>query len=157
LPESAAKRNRVARVVDGFFERASRLYDKRLRSLIRRPWLVIGVVGILVALGGLTFMTVPTEFSPAADVGRVFITIEAPEGSSFDYMDRQARRMEQIIMTEMDQSDDIERVMVRVPAFGGDTRTGDVNTARAIVILKDWHERERAAREVTQKLLAEIR
>src|SRR5512138_571609 len=157
LPESATQRNRIAHAVDRFFKRLAQAYDKRLRSLIRRPWLVIAAVGVLVGLGALTFLTVPTEFAPAADVGRVFITIEGPEGSSFDYMDRQARRMEEIVMRERDQSDDIERVMIRVPAFGGDSRTGDVNTARAIVILKDWSERDRSAREITQKLLAEVR
>ncbi len=157
LPESATQRNRIAHAVDRFFKRVAQAYDKRLRSLIRRPWLVIAAVGVLVGLGALTFLTVPTEFAPAADVGRVFITIEGPEGSSFDYMDRQARRMEEIVMREREQSDDIERVMIRVPAFGGDARTGDVNTARAIVILKDWSERDRSAREITQKLLAEVR
>ncbi len=158
LPEHATKRNRLARAVDEFFQRASKVYDRRLRSFIRRPWLVVGAVGVLVALGGITFMTVPAEFAPAADVGRVFITIEGPEGSSFDYMDRQARRVEEIVMREMDQSDDIERVMIRIPGMGGgDVRTGDVNTARAIVILKDWHDRERSARQISQKLLTEIR
>ncbi len=157
LPESATERNRVALAVDRFFKRAAQLYDGRLRSFIRRPWLVIGAVGVLVALGALTFVTVPAEFAPAADVGRVFLTIEGPEGSSFDYMDRQARQMEEIIMREMDRSDDIERVMIRIPAYGGGTRTGDVNTARAIVVLKDWSERERSAREITQTLLAEVR
>src|SRR5690606_27199725 len=91
------------------------------------------------------------------DVGRAFITIEGPEGSSFEYTDRQARALEEIVMKEMEKGD-IERVMIRVPGVGGgDLRTGDVNTARAVVILKDWHERKRSSREITQALLAEVR
>src|SRR5690606_13548683 len=51
-----------------------------------------------------------------------------------------------------------ERVTIRVPGVGGgDVRTGDVNSARAVVILKDWHERERSAREISQALLSEVR
>jgi multidrug efflux pump len=157
LPESSMQRNRVAHAVDRFFKRASKVYDRRLRSLIRRPWLVVGAVALLVVLGALTFRTVPSEFAPVADVGRVFITIEGPEGSSFEYMDRQAQSLEAIVMKEMEKGD-IERVTIRVPGIGGgDVRTGDVNSARAIVILKDWHDRERSAREVTQALLTEIR
>ena len=39
---------------------------------------------------------------------------------------------------------EIERVLVRVPGQGGnDLRTGDINTARAFLIFKDWEERER--------------
>jgi multidrug efflux pump len=157
LPDSASQRNRVAHAVDRFFKRAAQIYDRRLRSLIRRPWLVLAVVGVLIVLGGITFRTVPAEFAPIADVGRVFVTIEGPEGSSFEYMDRHARLMEAIVMKEMEKGD-IERVMIRVPGIGGgDVRTGDVNSARAVVILKDWHERERSAREITEALLAEVR
>src|SRR5690606_12504270 len=59
---------------------------------------------------------------------------------------------------EMEKSGDIERVMIRIPATGGgNARTGDVNNARAIVTLKDWHQRDRSAREVTQALLPEVR
>jgi multidrug efflux pump len=157
LPDSANERNRIAHAVDQFFKRASQLYDRRLRSLIRRPWLVIGAVGVLVGLGAITFLTVPSEFAPAADIGRAYINIEGPEGSSFDYMDRHARAVEQIVMKEMEKGD-IERVMIRIPGQGGgDVRTGDVNTARAIIILKDWNQRERSAREITQAVMAEVR
>jgi multidrug efflux pump len=157
LPDSASQRNRVAHAVDRFFKRAAQIYDRRLRSLIRRPWLVLAVVGVLIVLGGITFRTVPAEFAPIADVGRVFVNIEGPEGSSFEYMDRHARLMEAIVMKEMEKGD-IERVMIRVPGIGGgDVRTGDVNSARAVVILKDWHERDRSAREITEALLAEVR
>jgi multidrug efflux pump len=151
------KRNRFAQFVDKFFQRLAHFYERRLQSLIRRPWLVIGAVGAFVALGAITFHSMPREFAPVADVGRVFITIEGPEGASFQYMDGYARRLEAIVMNEMSKKNDIERVMIRVPSSGGNSRTGDVNSARAIVILKDWHERTRSAREITQSLLAQAR
>ncbi|MFO7305104.1 MAG: efflux RND transporter permease subunit [Gammaproteobacteria bacterium] len=157
LPERSMERGRVALAVDAFFLRLSELYERRLRSLIRRPWLVIAAVGALIVLGAITFMTVPSEFAPAADMGRVFMHVEGPEGSSFEYMDRQARRVEEIVMREMERNNDIERVMVRIPAIGGGALTGDVNTARVIVTLKDWRERDRSAREVADALLAEVR
>ena len=47
----------------------------------------------------------------------------------------------QIVLKEKEQYGDIERVMVRVPGSCG-RRTGDVNTARAFIVLKDWHERD---------------
>ena len=45
LPESATQRNRIAHAVDRFFKRVAQAYDKRLRSLNRRPWLEIAAVG----------------------------------------------------------------------------------------------------------------
>jgi multidrug efflux pump len=159
LPDSETRRNRFAHAVDRFFKRVANVYDRRLRSLIRRPWLVIGAVGVLVILGALTFRTVPAEFTPPADVGRAFITIEGPEGATFEYMDGYARRLEAMVIKEMADKGDIERVIIRIPGVGGggDIPTGDVNSARVVVILKDWRQRDRTAREATEALLAEAR
>ncbi|HKE96467.1 MAG TPA: efflux RND transporter permease subunit [Povalibacter sp.] len=156
LPADESQRNRFAQAVDRFFRHLARFYEHRLRGLMARPWLVMAALGVLVALGALTFRSMPREFAPVADVGRLFINIEGPEGSSFDYMDGYARRLEAIVMQEMAKGD-IERVMLRVPGAGGAVQTGDVNTARAVVILKNWHERERSAREIQQALLVEAR
>ncbi len=150
------KRNRFALGVDRFFRRLAERYDQLLHSLIRRPWLVMGGVAVMVVLGALTFRSIPAEFAPAADVGRVFVTIEGPEGSSFEYMDEQARQLEAIVNKEMQQGD-IERVMMRVPGMGGGGGSfGDVNSARAILILKPWDERERSAQEITQAVMSEV-
>jgi multidrug efflux pump len=146
--------SRFAQVVERFFRRLAERYDGLLHSLIRRPWLVLGAVAVIIVIGAITFRSIPTEFAPAADVGRVFISIEGPEGSSFEYMDEQARRLETIVEKEMARGD-IERVMMRVPGRGGGGAGGDVNSARAILILKPWSERARSARQITQAVMEE--
>ncbi len=156
LPADELERGRVARATDRFFRRLAEFYDRRLRALIARPWLVLAALGALVVLGAFTFHSMPREFAPVADVGRVFINLEGPEGSSFDYMDDYARRLEAIVDKEAEKGE-IARIMLRVPGGGGAASTGDVNTARAIVILKDWHDRKHSAREISQTLLAEAR
>ncbi len=158
LPESE-QRNRFARAVDRFFRRLAEVYERRLRSLIRRPWLIMGAIAVLIVVGAVTFRTMPSEFTPSADVGRVFINIEGPEGSSFEYMDGYARRLEAIILNEKQKYGDIQRVLIRVPGGGGGggPRTGDVNSARAVVILTDWRDRQRSARAVTDSIMGEAR
>jgi multidrug efflux pump len=144
------KHNRVAEAVDVFFTGLSQRYDRRLRSLIRRPWLIVAAVGGLMAAGGLTFHFLPSEFAPVADVGRTVVFVEAPEGASFDYTLSNASKVEQIVMAEQAQYGDIERAMVRVPGnWGGG---GDVNSARIFIVLKDWSERKRSAQEVGQSI-----
>ncbi len=147
--------NRFAAAIDRFFRRLANGYEWLLHGMIRRPWQVLVGVGVVVAIGIVTFRSIPTEFAPTADVGRLFITIEGPEGSSFEYMDQQANLLEQIVNAEMQRSGDIERVMIRVPGRGGNA-FGDVNSARAIVILKPWNERERSAKEISQTLMEEV-
>jgi multidrug efflux pump len=116
--------------------------------------MVIAGVLAVVLVGVATFRTIPTEFAPVADVGRLFISLQGPEGATFQYMEEQARQLEAIINREQERSNDIERVMMRIPNFGGG---GDVNSARAIVILKHWSERERSAQQISQVLMEEVR
>ncbi len=156
LPASSAHGNRVAKAVERFFERVSASYGRRLRGFIARPWLVIGVVGLLAAFGALTFRSIPAEFAPQADSGRVFINIDGPEGSSLAYMDEQARKIEAIVAKEMEKGD-IERLMMRVPGNAGAGSSGDVNNARGSLVLVDWHDRERSAREIGNAIMAEAR
>jgi multidrug efflux pump len=152
------RQNRFAGLADRFFKALAAFYGRTLRVLVRRPLYVAVVVLGLVGLGVVTYRSVPSEFTPQADLGRAFVSIEGPEGSSFDYIDRYARRLEAIMMDARDNSDDIQRVLVRVPGGGGsDVRTGDVNTARAFVIFKPWHDRPHTASEIMQPLLAEAR
>ena len=155
LPDSASHSNRFAQAVDRFFRKLAQVYERRLRSLIRRPWLVIGTVGGLVVLGAVTFISIPREFAPVPDAGRAYINIEGPEGSSFDYIEGYARRLEAIIMKEKEKYGDIDHVLVRIPGGQGGAPTGDVNSARAVMILKNWRERTRSAREVTMSIVNE--
>lgn len=157
LPASEAHRNRFARMVDRFFRRLAEVYDARLRSLIRRPWLVMGIVGGLIVLGALTFRSVPSEFTPAGDAGRVSVSIEAPEGTSFAHMYEYGLQLEAIALKEKQAHGDIDHVMLRVPGNGGGgpARTGDVNSARVFMMLTDWHARTRSAQQIADAIVAE--
>jgi len=151
------KANSFAAATDRFFKALSAFYGRVLRKLVGHPWKVVAVLGALIALGVVTFRSVPSEFTPQADVGRAFISIEAPEGSSFDYIDGYAQKLESIVLKAV-EGGEAQRALVRVPGAGGaDVRTGDVNNARAFVIMKPWHEREHTTAEVMQPLLAEAR
>ena len=155
LPPDNGERTGVARVVDRFFRALAVRYEAVLRGLIARPLPVLGVVVVLVAVAVVAFRSLPEEFAPTADVGRVFISMEGPEGASLEYMDGYARRLEAIVLEEMKQGD-IERISIRVPGgFGG--RSGDVNSARAMLVLTDWNARERSADEIARAVVAKAR
>jgi multidrug efflux pump len=156
LPEHE-HRNRFAAAMDRFFKQLTRLYERSLRTSIGRPWTVVALLAVLIGVGIVTFRSVPAEFTPQADNGRAFVGIEAPEGSSFEYIDGYARQLETIALKAM-EGGEVQRVLVRVPGQGGsDVRTGDVNTARAFLIFSDWSERDRSGREIMQPVLEEAR
>jgi multidrug efflux pump len=71
-------------------------------------------------------------------------------------MDRYARQLETIVLAQMETEGDIERFLLRLPGQGGgQARTGDVNSARVILILKPWEERTRSIEDVMQAVLVE--
>jgi multidrug efflux pump len=156
LPADASHSNRFARAVERFFDKLAEFYGRRLRNLMVRPWLVVGAVVALAVLGAFTFRSIPTEFAPAADSGRLFINMEGPEGSSFEYMDDYARKLEAIVIKEMEVGD-VQRLMMRVPGGGGGGSAGDVNTARGNLVLVDWHERSRSSKDVANAIMKEAR
>jgi multidrug efflux pump len=146
-----------AHAVDQAFRALARFYERTLRKLVAHPWGVIAALAVVVVAGVVTFVNLPSEFAPTADIGRGFVTIEAPEGSSFNSMDAYARQLEEIVGKEMEKGD-IERMLVRVPGQGGtDIRTGDVNSARGIVLLKPWRERTRSTAEISRAIVADVR
>src|SRR5690606_38591254 len=143
--------------IDSGFRSLARVYGAALRMLVRRPLLVVAALAGLIALGIVTFRSVPSEFTPQADVGRAFVSIEGPEGSSFDYIDGYARQLEQMALDMMGDGE-VQRILLRVPGGGGnDVRTGDVNSARVFLILKPWEEREHTARQIVLQLVEKAR
>jgi multidrug efflux pump len=154
-PEDRSGHAGFARRIEAFFERVSALYGRLLRSLVRRPWLTVGGVIGLSLIAALTFRSIPNEFSPSADIGRLFISITGPEGASFEYTEEYGRRVEAIVEGEIAKGD-IQRATLRMPGgFGTDT-TGAANTARIILVLEDWSERERSARDIANSLRGEL-
>jgi multidrug efflux pump len=154
-PEDRSQHAGFAKRVEAFFDRLSAVYGRRLRSLIRRPWLIVGGVVGLSLLAALTYRSIPEEFSPSADQGRVFIAITGPEGASFEYTEEYGARVEEIVRREMDKGD-IQRATLRMPGgFGADV-AGAANTARIIMVLTDWSERKRSARDIANSLRGEL-
>jgi multidrug efflux pump len=150
----SVRKGRAAKGMERFFSRSTRLYERSLRGLIRRPGIVVAAVAVLLGLGALGFRTLPSEFAPSADIGRVFMLAEAPEGASFEYTSEYARRIEEIILAEMERHGDIQRVVTRIP---GAWTAASVNTARFIIVLADWGERTRSSDEIRESLLGEVR
>ena len=152
-PERELQHGRFARLVSSFFDKLSARYEADLRRIMRRPLLIVGLVLGLSLVGGLTFKLLPEEFAPSQDVGRVFVTLQAPEGSSFEYTEKYGQRLEEIAAREVEKGD-ITRVTLRVP--GNSDATGAVNNARLILTLKPWSARKRSAKEISSSLTRQL-
>jgi multidrug efflux pump len=153
LLAGGATRSRLSDAVDRFFRALAASYDRLLRRLMRRPWLVIGATFGAMAIAALLFRVLPSELTPAEDRGMLFIGMTGPEGASLDYMDRHARMVEDIMMREV-AGGEVVRANVRIPGgFGG---ANEMNQARGFVVLAPWGERERSADQIAQAVRMEM-
>ena len=106
LLAGGATRSRFSNVVDDFFHRLAARYDRTLRQLMRRPWLVVGAHARgHGARGARCSGSLPSELAPAEDRGFMYIGMTGPEGASLEYMDRHARMVEDILLREVDDGE----------------------------------------------------
>ncbi len=140
-----ALRSGPTQKLDDIFMRVVARYQALIERLIRAPGKMLVFIAVVIALAYSLFQALPSEYAPREDRGAFWVMMTAPEGSSFDYTDRHARMMEEIILQEI-ETGDVLRVLIRVPARFGST--GEVNTARAILLLEDWEVRQRSAAEI---------
>jgi len=141
----------LAARVDGFFRIFSERYRGFLVASLARPFGVLGGALAFSLLGALLLWVLPGEYAPNEDRGMFTVAMRAPEGASFEYTDRYAREMERILMAEVERPDaSVMRTLVRVPGSFGST--GEVNSARGIILMKGWGERDASADEVAARV-----
>jgi multidrug efflux pump len=144
LLRPAKERSGPAALVDRAFARFSTIYSSSLGGLIQRPlWVSVFLLAV-VGAGWQLFSSLPQEYSPTEDRSSFFVLMNAPEGASFEYTQRYARDMENVLLPLLDQGE-AYRVLVSTPRFGSGAA---VNNSIAIVSLENWDQRERSTQEI---------
>lgn len=140
------------RVTEPFFIGLNRAYVKSLNAFMSVRWLAFVIMlGSGVAIYYLG-SELPSELAPMEDRGRLRGFASAPEGSTFEYMDKY---MDDLIgLTEKEVPELEGLISVTSPGFGA---SSSVNSGFLIVILKDATERERSQAEVLAGLTPKVR
>ncbi|MGH0037973.1 MAG: efflux RND transporter permease subunit [Myxococcota bacterium] len=146
-------RTGLVRRIDDFFQRLAERYRRILFRVVAHPWRVIAVAAGISVLAVAMLRILPSEYAPKEDRGVFSILLRAPEGASLAYTDRHARELEQILMGEIEDGP-VMRTLIRLPARFGST--GNVNSARAIVLLDPWDERDESDQEIAARVGAEL-
>jgi multidrug efflux pump len=135
----------LTRKVDETFRYFAEVYRRALKRVIRHPWLAALAVVLLSATSGWMMYALPAEYAPAEDRGAFSIMLRGPEGASLEYMDGYTRQAEAILLDEIGDSASVRRFLTRLPgSYGG----AEVNSARFIVLLENWDERDESDKEV---------
>ena len=131
------------RKTEPFFRWMETGYYNSLRRFMKVRWLAFVImaacVGIIVGIGS----QLKSELAPLEDRSQFRLSVTAPEGTSFDYMDKYIDRLSQFMIDSIPE----RRIVLSVtsPGFSG---TGAANTGFVRVTLVDPDERERSQEEI---------
>jgi len=119
--------------LDRAFARFEASYGRALKSSIHQPMLIVLVLGLALAAVFLLFNKLPSEYTPKEDRGNFFLMMQSAEGASYENNVKNMHKIEEKLLSYQAEGE-LERVLVRVPGFGG---SGGI----AIVGLPEWDKR----------------
>jgi hydrophobe/amphiphile efflux-1 (HAE1) family protein len=137
------------RLTEPLFAALDRDYGRSLDSFLHRPALA---PLLLLASGAVIagiYVTLPRELAPLEDRGRVWVRATAPEGVSYEYMQR---FMDDVAAATAERVPEAHMMMTQVPGAGGNGGAGAVNNGFVRLFLSDQDERGRTQQEIAASL-----
>ncbi len=131
--------------------RFSRLYDRFIRTALRRRWTVIGVAAVLFAASVGALRLVGTELIPSINEGEFYFEVNMPEGTPLAATDRIMQGMEKGAAAQPGIDRTYSSVGSRLVAGGMSLNTEAENLGQMNVVMKDRAD-ERAEARVTETL-----
>ncbi len=130
-------------VTEPFFRGLENNYRRSLGAFMKVRWmawiLVAACFGIIYFIG----RSIPSELAPLEDRNQFRLTVSAPEGTSFDYMDRYIDKLIQFVQDSVPEKKGL--ISVTAPGFTG---SGSVNTGFLRALLVDPKDRHRSQQEI---------
>ncbi|WP_127125025.1 efflux RND transporter permease subunit [Pseudoflavitalea rhizosphaerae] len=131
------------RVTEPFFVKMESGYFNSLRRFLKVRWvaflIMLGCVAIIFFIG----RNLQSELAPLEDRSQFRLQVTAPEGTSFDYMDRYVDRLSELMLDSVPEKKII--LSITAPGFSG---AGAVNNGMVRVTLVDPGERSRSQDDI---------
>lgn len=143
LTRKSQKPSWFYRKTEPFFVGMENLYRRTLSGFMRVRWIAFLIIAICFAAIYFIGTNMQSELAPMEDRSQFRLSITAPEGTSFDYMDNYIDRIGSFMLDSVPE----KRVMITVtaPGFSG---TGSVNTGFLRMTLVDPDERVRSQQQI---------
>lgn len=120
------------------------LYHHSLRRVLNIPRRTFFVFVVAGGAAAALYTSLDQELLPREDRGKIYIFGKGPDGVGLNYTERQADRMENILMPLLDRGEIIALYSV--------VGRWDPNIVFMVAKLADWSERERTQQEISAEL-----
>ncbi|PXX31688.1 efflux RND transporter permease subunit [Arenibacter sp. ARW7G5Y1] len=129
-----------------YFVKMNESYAASLRVFMKRKWLSFPILLACIGLIALFYGLLQKETAPYDDRSFIRLSVTAPEGSSYEYMDRLMDDITDLINDSVPEKK--VSLVLTSPGFG----TSAVNSGRANIALVDPTERNRSQKEIADDL-----
>jgi HAE1 family hydrophobic/amphiphilic exporter-1/multidrug efflux pump len=140
------KRSKFYEWSEPYFLKMNTGYADALGRFMKRKWLSFPILIICIGLIALFFSTLQKETAPYDDRSFIGVNVTAPEGASYDYMDRFMTELSDLINDSIPEKK--VSLIITSPGFG----SASVNSGRARIALVEPGERERSQKEIAEDL-----
>ena len=140
LPASAPRQRRVS----DWGNRLAQAYHASLKTVLNLPRRT-ATICVLAAVGAAgLYALLDQELLPAEDRGTIYLFAKGPDGVGLNYTERQADRMENLLIPLLERGEIIALFTV--------VGRWDPNNVFMLAKLADWRERERSQQEIAADL-----
>lgn len=140
------KQNKFFEKSEKFFIDLTNAYNRSLTSFMNNRWIALVIMFISIGLIVFVGKSIPSELAPLEDKSRLQIISTAPEGTSYEMMEKYISEIIELV----DTLDERESVLsVTAPGFGA---TASVNSGFVRLTLKDPTLRERSQQDIADQL-----
>ena len=140
LPASAPRQRRVS----DWGNRLAQSYHASLKTVLNAPRRTATICVLAAASAAGLYTLLDQELLPAEDRGTIYLFAKGPDGVGLNYTERQADRMENILIPLLERGEIIALFTV--------VGRWDPNNVFMLAKLADWRERERSQQEIAADL-----
>ncbi len=136
---------------ENLLNRITDRYNRSLTHFIRNRWISILIMAVSLLIIFILGVLIPTELAPMEDKSRLQLMSTAPEGTSFELMDKYISQM----VTLVDTIPEKESIMsITAPGFGS---SGSTNVGFLRMTLTQPENRTRTQQEIADELTLAIK
>jgi multidrug efflux pump len=126
-----------------FFVAMENSYRRSLENFMKRRWWAFVIVGVSVVMIYGIGKYIPSELAPLDDRGWLRVSITAPEGASYEYMDSFMDKLSKLVIDSVPEKTQV--LSVTAPNFSG---SGSVNSGMMRIVLSDADKRNRSQQQI---------
>ena len=140
LPVAAPRQRRVS----DWGNRLAQAYHASLKTVLNLPRRTAAICVLAAAGAAGLYTLLDQELLPAEDRGTIYLFAKGPDGVGLNYTERQADRMENLLIPLLERGEIIALFTV--------VGRWDPNNVFMLAKLADWRERERSQQEIAADL-----